>query len=176
MSVASPTVLARAPKFPLLLSKIPQPHPVPKPHPRQLLVYGSMNAVRNLSREMDDLSEEEADLLEMSTSTRNRGFAYLVPIGRTFTQQEEKNEAEESEEESDGESSDDADDDERQTAIPTDAEEDEHDLDASMEDNDLDASMEDNDLDASIEDNDMDDEGNDEDDEEPSTDNILTEV
>ena len=68
--------------------------------------------VRDLAREMDDLSDEEAEVegLVSKTTTdffcqpqgpngfviqnneiRKRGFSWLVPIGRLFTDQEEKN-------------------------------------------------------------------------------------
>ena len=59
MSVATPTLLQRPLKFPLLLPKPPQPHPVPLARRR---VYAHLNAVRDLQREMDDLSEEENEL------------------------------------------------------------------------------------------------------------------
>lgn len=59
MSVATPTLLPRAPKFPHLLPKPPQPHPVPLSHER---VYGHLNAFRDLQKEMDDLSDEETEL------------------------------------------------------------------------------------------------------------------
>lgn len=68
--------------------------------------------VRDLAREMEDLSDEEAEVegLVSSIATnylaqpqeskisfiqnseiRKRGFSWLVPIGRLFTDQEEKN-------------------------------------------------------------------------------------
>ena len=59
MFVATPTLLPRPPKFPHLLPKAPQPHPVPLSR-RQ--IYGHLNAVRDLQREMDDLSDEENEL------------------------------------------------------------------------------------------------------------------
>ena len=59
MSVATPTLLPRPPKFPHLLPKPPQPHPIPLSRQR---VYEHLNAVRDLQREMDDLSDEENEL------------------------------------------------------------------------------------------------------------------
>ncbi|OBZ69109.1 hypothetical protein A0H81_10704 [Grifola frondosa] len=44
---------------------------------------------------MEDLSEEEDELEELNLEIKNRGFNFLVPIGRTFTQHEEKNDASE---------------------------------------------------------------------------------
>ena len=57
MSVATPTVVPRSPLFPTLLPKPPQPHPLPLPRHGQQ--PARMNAIRDLNREMDDLSEEE---------------------------------------------------------------------------------------------------------------------
>lgn len=59
MSVATPTLLQRPLKFPDLLPRPPQPHPLPLSRRR---VYGHLNAVRDLQREMDDLSDEENEL------------------------------------------------------------------------------------------------------------------
>ena len=60
MSVASPTVVPRGPIFPTLLPKPPQPPPFPLPKYGQQRLR--MNAVRDLLREMDDLSDEEDEL------------------------------------------------------------------------------------------------------------------
>lgn len=60
MSVATPTLLPRPPKFPHLLPKPPQPHPIPLP--KRVRAYGRLNAIRDLQREMDDLSDEENEL------------------------------------------------------------------------------------------------------------------
>ncbi|RDB21458.1 hypothetical protein Hypma_011856 [Hypsizygus marmoreus] len=133
MSVASPTLLPRPSKFPHLLPKPPQPHPMPLSHRR---VYGHLNAVRDLQREMDDLSDEENELEDINLSIHNRGYGFLVPIGRALTQQEEKNDADED--------SDDSDDSSRSGGAPSvagdDGENDSaQDLDASMEDLDEDA-------------------------------------
>ncbi|KAJ7198617.1 hypothetical protein B0H12DRAFT_1165919 [Mycena haematopus] len=99
MSVASPTVLPRPLLFPRLLPRPPRTHP--SPLPPQGKTYGRLNASRNLQREMDDLSDEESELEEMNHVIRARGYATLIPIGRSLTQQEEKNDAEEDDEESD---------------------------------------------------------------------------
>ncbi|KAJ7201666.1 hypothetical protein GGX14DRAFT_464609 [Mycena pura] len=96
MSVASPTVLPRPPLFPRLLPKIQHPHPAPLPP--QSRTYGHLKAARNLQREMDDLSDEENEIEEMNILIKHRGFTTLVPIGRSLTQQEEKNDAEEDDE------------------------------------------------------------------------------
>lgn len=108
MSVSSPTLLPRSALFPNLLPKPPQPHPQPLPR------YGQQptrfNATRDLAREMEDLSDEEDDLddivriwvmftddsahvaaREQTDEIKKRGFNWLVPIGRSFTQHEEKN-------------------------------------------------------------------------------------
>ena len=60
MSVATPTVLPRSPLFPSLLPRPPQPHPTPLP--RHGRYDARMNARRDLVREMDDLSDEEAEV------------------------------------------------------------------------------------------------------------------
>ncbi len=63
MSVGSPTVIPRSPLFPDLLPRPPEPHPLPLPR------YGQpprrFNQVRDLLREMDDLSSEEEELDEI---------------------------------------------------------------------------------------------------------------
>jgi len=64
-AVATPTLLSREPKFPHCLPKPPQPHPMPL-SPRH--VYGHLNAVRDLQREMDDLSDEENELEDLVRS------------------------------------------------------------------------------------------------------------
>ncbi|KAH9484120.1 hypothetical protein JR316_0003600 [Psilocybe cubensis] len=88
MSGARPTLLAHEPYFPRLLPKPPQPHPVPLPKEP---IYGHLNAYRDIQREMDDLSDEEHELEELNAAVRDRGFSFLVPIGRSLTLQEEKN-------------------------------------------------------------------------------------
>ncbi|PPQ77505.1 hypothetical protein CVT25_011302 [Psilocybe cyanescens] len=103
MSGARPTLLSHESHFPRLLPKPPQPHPVPLPKER---IYGHLNAYRDIQREMDDLSDEEHELDELAshslpnTAVRGRGFAFLVPIGRSLTLQEEKNDAEDESEDS----------------------------------------------------------------------------
>jgi hypothetical protein len=90
MSVASPTLIPRDPRFPTFLPKPPQPHPLPL---SSRPVYRHLNWVRDLQREMDDLSDEENELEDINLSIHNRGYNFLVPIGRSLTQQEEKNDA-----------------------------------------------------------------------------------
>lgn len=46
---------------------------------------------------MDDLSDEEDELEGLSLEIKNRGYNFLIPIGRAYTQQEEKNDADEEE-------------------------------------------------------------------------------
>ena len=66
MSVATPTLLQRPLKFPDLLPKPPQPHPLPLSRRR---IYGHLNVVRDLQREMDDLSDEENELEDIVVSS-----------------------------------------------------------------------------------------------------------
>ena len=61
-AVATPTLLPREPKFPHCLPKPPQPHPIPLSRRQE---YGHLNAVRDLQREMDDLSDEETELYDL---------------------------------------------------------------------------------------------------------------
>jgi len=135
MSVASPTLLPRYPRFPHLLPRPPQPHPIPLSH-RQ--VYERMNPVRDLQREMAALSDEENELEDINMNIHNRGYTFLVPIGRSLTQQEEKNDAEDDSEDSGSNHSGGA-----PSVLEDDGENDEsaQDLDASMDD--LDAELED---------------------------------
>ncbi|KAF8236296.1 hypothetical protein L208DRAFT_1357797 [Tricholoma matsutake] len=139
-AVATPTLLPREPKFPHCLPKPPQPHPIPL---SRRPVYGHLNAVRDLQREMDDLSDEENELEDLNMNIHNRGFNFLVPIGRNLTQQEEKNDAyEDSDDSGSG----------RSGGAPSVAEDDgendsAQDLDASMEDLDEDATADTDDVD-----------------------------
>jgi len=130
MSVATPTVLPRPDEFPHLLPKPPQPHPTPLPKSGHS--GGRLNARRDLQREMDDLSDEENELEDINMLIRNRGYNFLIPIGRTLTQQEEKNDADEDSEDSEsGQSGN------NQASVVDDGENDSNaDLDASMEDMD----------------------------------------
>lgn len=65
MSGATPTLVRREFKFPPLVPKPPQPHPIPLPPRRGPNVYGNLNQIRDLQREMDDLSDEETELEEL---------------------------------------------------------------------------------------------------------------
>ncbi|KAI0780612.1 hypothetical protein BD413DRAFT_607885 [Trametes elegans] len=100
MSVASPTVLPRSPIFPRLLPLPPHPHPIP-PAPSMQRRERFIN-YRDLWREMDELSEEENAVEDQNLEIRNRGYNFLVPIGRTWTQHEEKNDADSASEGSEG--------------------------------------------------------------------------
>jgi len=144
MSGATPTLIRRESKFPPLIPKPPQPHPIPLPKRRG--VYANLNQVRDLQREMDDLSDEETELEDLNINVHNRGYSFLVPIGRTMTQQEEKNDQAE-EEDGDGEDEeyqsngvpsngedDDEEEEEEEEEEPEVEEESGQDLDASMED------------------------------------------
>jgi len=93
-----------------------------------------MTSRRELNREMDDLSEEEQELEELTTDVKNRGFAFLVPIGRLLTQQEEKNDEDE-----DDDDDDESNGSEESASSDADENESEQDLDADMEDMDDDA-------------------------------------
>ena len=60
MSVATPTVLPRPPLFPNLMPRPQQPYPTPLAVPGRRA--GRLIARRDLVQEMDDLSDEEAEL------------------------------------------------------------------------------------------------------------------
>ncbi|KAG5645576.1 hypothetical protein DXG03_005714 [Asterophora parasitica] len=142
MSIATPTLLPRPSRFPHLLPRPPRPHPIPLPYQR---VYGHLNAVRDLQREMEDLSDEENELEDINLSIHNRGYSFLVPIGRSLTQQEEKNDADEDSEDSGS----------ARSGGPPSVGEDDGENEESFQD--LDASMEDLDEEGALdsEDNDM---------------------
>ncbi|PBK78506.1 hypothetical protein ARMSODRAFT_1011072 [Armillaria solidipes] len=146
MSVATPTVLPRDPRFPHLLPPVPRIRPLQLRNVGYEAIYGRMNDYRDLQREMDELSEEEHELEELDNNIRNRGFGTVVPIGRVKTQQEEKRELDEAE---DGEE------DSMHSDGPPSVieEEDEDEEDESV---DIDASMQD--MDASLQDMDEDEE------------------
>lgn len=68
MSVATPTVLPRPPLFPNLMPRPQQPYPTPLAVPGRRA--GRLIARRDLVQEMDDLSDEEAELEDsVRTST-----------------------------------------------------------------------------------------------------------
>ncbi|KAI0302270.1 hypothetical protein BC826DRAFT_1101865 [Russula brevipes] len=70
----------------------------PQLYPTPLAVRGSragrLILRRDLVQEMDDLSDEEVELEDSTLEVKNRGYGFLVPIGRMLTQHEEKNDAE----------------------------------------------------------------------------------
>lgn len=91
MSTATPTLIPRAPLFPSLIPPQPLPHPVTLP--REVSVNASMtedemadlfqhaprarfNAVRNMAKEMDDLTEEE---LMLDAMVRADNFLLIFP-------------------------------------------------------------------------------------------------
>ncbi|KAG1724758.1 uncharacterized protein EDB91DRAFT_120716 [Suillus paluster] len=131
MPVTSPTLVPRPPLLPLVLPRAPLVLPTPLP---KLDRYpGRMDNRRDLQREIEDLSDEENELEDANLAIRNRGFQWLIPIGRHTTQLEEKNEAEDDSEGSDTGQSNGA------PSINEDGEENDEsgpDLDASMEDMD----------------------------------------
>jgi len=140
MSVATPTVVSRTPLFPTLLPKPPQPHLLPVPMHSQR--RARLNTIRDLSKEMEDLSEEEEQWEDLTSDIRNRGFNFLIPIGRSLTQHEEKNDADASEDDDD-DGDDDGGDETEDTAPsdePSDGEDEDND---EIEGQDLDADMED---------------------------------
>ncbi|KAE9401588.1 hypothetical protein BT96DRAFT_974691 [Gymnopus androsaceus JB14] len=145
----TPTLIPREPLFPRLLPAPPQTHvlPLPKANPADPPgSYANLNAWRNLQREMDDLSEEESELEELSMTISQRGFSFLVPIGKTLTVAEEKNDAEEDEEEEEDSDSTSAASGGPPSGIEDDGEnESTQDLDASMEDLDEDGQNSDDD-------------------------------
>ncbi|KAH8980333.1 hypothetical protein EDB86DRAFT_2980548 [Lactarius hatsudake] len=89
MSVATPTVLPRPPLFPTLMPRAHQPYPTPLTVPGRPM--GRLILRRDFVQEMDDLSEEEAELEDNTLEVKNRGYGFLVPIGKMLTQHEEKN-------------------------------------------------------------------------------------
>lgn len=93
MSVATPTVLPRPPLFPTLMPPPHQPYPTPLAVPGRRM--GRLVLRRDFVQEMDDLSEEEAELEDNTLEVKNRGYGFLVPIGKMLTQHEEKNDADE---------------------------------------------------------------------------------
>ncbi|KAF9019397.1 hypothetical protein BDZ89DRAFT_1139368 [Hymenopellis radicata] len=137
MSVATPTLLPRPARFPHLLP--PAPRVLPQPLKRRTS-YGHLNATRNLQKELDDLSDEEVDLEEQNTAIHNRGYSYLVPIGRSLTQKEEKADAGEDDDGDDGpgDTDESTNDDEDDDDEDEDEDEEEDDMDAELEDLDAD--------------------------------------
>lgn len=82
MSVASPTVVPRGPIFPTLLPKPPQPPPLPLPRFGQQRMR--MNAIRDLVREMDDLSDEEDELDDLVGDSVSEEFI-VADVASTFS-------------------------------------------------------------------------------------------
>lgn len=73
MPVISATLLRQPLHFPCLLPKQIPPHPIPVPRKR---VYAHLNAVRDLQREMDDLSDEENELEDIVCVFCSVAFAF----------------------------------------------------------------------------------------------------
>ncbi|KAG6889837.1 hypothetical protein C0995_014315 [Termitomyces sp. Mi166 len=141
MSVATPTLLPRQSRFPHLLPKPPQPHPIPLSNRR---VYGNLNAVRDLQREMEDLSDEEnelEDIVRVKFSSHQTDIE--VPAESEYTQQRADEDSEESGSGRSGGAPSIAEDDGENDSAP--------DLDASMEDLDEDGGVETDENDEMIE-------------------------
>ena len=79
MSVATPTVLPRPPLFPNLMPRPQQPYPTPLAVPGRRA--GRLIARRDLVQEMDDLSDEEA---ELEDSVRTSTPHTLRPLFRFY--------------------------------------------------------------------------------------------
>ncbi|KAI0723916.1 hypothetical protein C8T65DRAFT_704576 [Cerioporus squamosus] len=127
--VSSPTVVPRSPVFPRLLPLPPHPHPIP-PAPSFQRRERFIN-YRDIWREMDELSDERARLRpRYNAEIKNRGYNFLIPIGRTWTQHEEKNDDRTGSDRT-GDANSLMDEDENDSS-----EEEEEDLDADMEDMD----------------------------------------
>ncbi|KAI0707678.1 hypothetical protein C8Q76DRAFT_800014 [Earliella scabrosa] len=131
--VSSPTIIPRSPVFPRLLPLPPHPHPIP-PAPSFQRRERFIN-YRDIWREMDELSEEEGAVESQNQEIKNRGYTFLIPIGRTWTQHEEKNDADDASEGSDG-TDHSGDGNSLMDEDENDSSEEEEDLDADMEDMD----------------------------------------
>jgi hypothetical protein len=74
MTVATPTVLPRPPLFPTLMPRPQQPYPTPLAIPGRQA--GRLIPRRDLVQEMDDLSDEEA---ELEDSVRQHHLTIFFP-------------------------------------------------------------------------------------------------
>ncbi|CCA73994.1 hypothetical protein PIIN_07948 [Serendipita indica DSM 11827] len=84
----SPTFVGRDPPLPIFVPPLYRPYPLPKRrHPPEEL--GDVR-VRELYDEARDLSDEELELEERYGDLKNRGFNYLIPLGKTLTLREEQ--------------------------------------------------------------------------------------
>ena len=72
MPIVSPTLLRQPLHYPRLLPKPNPPYPSPLPRKR---VYSNLNDIRDLQREMDDLSDEENELEDLV-----RSYFYYHPL------------------------------------------------------------------------------------------------
>ena len=72
MPIVSPTLLRQPLHYPRLLPKPNSPYPSPLPRKR---VYSNLNDIRDLQREMDDLSDEENELEDLV-----RSYFYYHPL------------------------------------------------------------------------------------------------
>ncbi|KZT27308.1 hypothetical protein NEOLEDRAFT_1088810 [Neolentinus lepideus HHB14362 ss-1] len=136
-TTASPTVLPRNQIFPELMTKAPsEPYPLPRSKPGRHT--GRMR--RNVQLEMEQLSDEETELENMALAQRNRGFDYMVPLGKLLTQREERNDNVRSQDDPDADASDISGETEHSpgphSGIEEENDESGEDLDAEMEDRD----------------------------------------
>lgn len=83
------TLIPQFPFFPIFLPSPPRPHPKPLSH----LGRGPLriNDFRDLYQELDELSEEENEIEVIRNDIKTRGAAWLIPLGKQQTAQEEKN-------------------------------------------------------------------------------------
>jgi hypothetical protein len=78
MSVATPTVLPRLPLFPTLMPRPQHPYPTPLAIPGRRV--GKLILRRDLVQEMDDLSDEEAELEDTVRQHRSVLFTHSLLI------------------------------------------------------------------------------------------------
>ncbi|KAG8898910.1 hypothetical protein FRB99_007070 [Tulasnella sp. 403] len=157
------TLIPPVPEFPFLLPPPPQPHPTPLPSHRRIKLLSK----RSLVTEANDLSDEEAEVDDALLAVRNRGAAFLIPLGKRHTLMEERADLQVS---SDGSSTEMDAASERGGSQAEDAEG-EPDLE---EEQDLDASMENLDEEEEEEEVDDDDEGEEEEEEEEEDDSLAS--
>ncbi|KAG9018941.1 hypothetical protein FRB90_008135 [Tulasnella sp. 427] len=133
------TIVPPPPEFPFLLPPPPRPHPTPLPGrgPVKLL------SRRNLVQEAIDLSDEEAEVDEALLAIRNRGAAFLIPLGKRYTLMEERADLQAGSDSTSSEMEGGSEHGESPVEEGEEEEEEEHDLDASMENLDEDDEEED---------------------------------
>lgn len=88
MSVSTPTLIPRSNHFPHLLPPIPHQREPKAPAPRGRS-DGRINTHRDLVREMEDLSDEEADLEALVRTLKVIVFVYQLQVYRTTISEDE---------------------------------------------------------------------------------------